>query len=183
MENLRYYRRKILDFFTNEEEENYSYPGRGKNSFEETAKVFICYAREDEGFAVELAETLKKNDVSVWIDRWKIPVGGNWSLLIDDAIQECTHFLVLISPAALKSNKVTGEWLTALDKGKNIIPARYKCQIPSPLRIFQYIDFTDRGVEDEKALEDVLFALKKEDSASYKKEEMPWDQKNKRNIL
>ncbi|HMJ60258.1 MAG TPA: TIR domain-containing protein, partial [Bryobacteraceae bacterium] len=41
-------------------------------------RVFFCYAREDQGFAVPLAQELKEQGVGVWLDQWDIPAAA-WS--------------------------------------------------------------------------------------------------------
>ena len=55
--------------------------------------VFICYAREDDQFVFTLARHLKDRRVPVWLDRWDIPAGENWTNSIDNAIQNCAKFL------------------------------------------------------------------------------------------
>jgi len=122
--------------------------------------VFICYAREDQGFVLELAGNLKQQGVPVWVDVWDIPVSANWDQAIDDALYDCAQFLIVLSPAAVESREVRGELRTALDEGKPIVPVLYQqCRIPRQLRLIQYADFVSRPSNDEVALAQVLNAL------------------------
>jgi hypothetical protein len=105
--------------------------------------VFICYARKDQEFVFRLATDLKNRGVLVWLDQWNIPQGANWIRTLSKAIDECAQFLIILSPAAIESDEVQGEWLTALDKKKAVIPILYQeCEIPPRLRVVHRLDFT-----------------------------------------
>jgi hypothetical protein len=78
--------------------------------------VFLCYAREDEEFVLKLAAQLKERGVPIWLDHWSIPRGANWPRAIENAIYECAQFLIVLSPTAIQSDRVQGEWLTALEQ-------------------------------------------------------------------
>ena len=41
--------------------------------------VFVSYARLDQDFVLQLAQALKEQGVSIWIDQWDIPLGANWN--------------------------------------------------------------------------------------------------------
>jgi TIR domain len=58
--------------------------------------VFICYAREDEEFALQLARILKASAIPVWVDQWDIQPGANWVKSIDRALEECSTCLVVL---------------------------------------------------------------------------------------
>jgi tetratricopeptide (TPR) repeat protein len=123
--------------------------------------VFVCYAREDKDFVLDLAEKLKHQGVSVWLDQWEIPPGANWSRTIEKALNECTHLLVVLSPPAVESDEVEAEWYEALDEKKVVVPILYQsCQMPVRLKRIQYIDFTSNCPDKKAALNDLLLALK-----------------------
>ncbi len=65
-------------------------------------KVFISYAREDQGTALEIYEFLKFSGCSPWIDVYNIKAGQDWRLEIDKAIQSSNFFL-----ACLSSNSIS----------------------------------------------------------------------------
>ncbi|MBN1954054.1 MAG: TIR domain-containing protein [Anaerolineae bacterium] len=122
--------------------------------------VFISYAHKDAGFVLPLATRLQQYDVRVWLDDWSIQPGDNWDLVIDRAIDNCTHFLVVLSPYSVESLEVMGELRAALDERKKIVPVLYQeCRIPRALRLIHYIDFTGREPDDEEAFGRLLHAL------------------------
>ena len=125
-----------------------------------SSRVFVCYARADQAFALPLAEHLKARGVAVFVDQWDIPAEQDWDRSIDRALRECAHLLIVLSPASVDSREVRGELRTALDLGKPVLPVLYQpCEIPRQLRVVQFVDFTGQPPGDEHALSRVLRAL------------------------
>jgi hypothetical protein len=123
-------------------------------------RVYICYAREDQEFVLQLATKLKDVGVLVWLDQWDIPPGADWDHAIDNALHDCTRFLIVLSPEAIASKEVKGELQTALALDKILVPVlRVQCQLPRRLRSIQYADFTNRTPNDKNALNQVVRAL------------------------
>src|SRR5262245_4767952 len=122
--------------------------------------VFICYAREDEAFVLQLAEKLKGRRVPVWLDQWDIPPGADWDRSIDNAIYECGKFIIVLSSKSVESTEVRGELHTALHEHKPIIPVIHStCRVPRQLLTIQHVDFTSRGADDQAALRQLLRTL------------------------
>ena len=123
--------------------------------------VFVCYAREDQSFVLALAQHLKEQRIPLWLDQWDLPAaGGNWNTQIDDALYDCACMLLVLSPAAVKSQRVEGEWVTALEEQKPIIPVLFQpCRIPSRLRLLQRIDLVAKGMDDTINLERLVVTL------------------------
>ena len=122
--------------------------------------VFICYAREDQAFVLQLGENLKGRGVPVWLDQWDIPPGGDWDRSIDNAIYDCAKFVIVLSSQSVESSEVRGELRTALDEHKSIVPVIHSpCRMPRQLRTIQHVDFTSRGPDDELALKQLLRTL------------------------
>ncbi|HRW09570.1 MAG TPA: SUMF1/EgtB/PvdO family nonheme iron enzyme [Caldilineaceae bacterium] len=120
--------------------------------------VFVCYARADEEFAVPLVTKLKARCVPIWIDVWDILPSEDWDIAIENALDTCAYFLIILSPAATDSREVRGELRFALNEGKPIVPILYQdCRIPRQLLNVNYLDFRD-GISDA-GLERVLLAL------------------------
>jgi WD40 repeat protein len=125
-----------------------------------SSRVFICYARVDQSFALPLAHQLQARGVPVWIDQVENKVSDDWDRDIDRALRECSHLLIVLSPASVDSREVRGELRTALDLGKPVLPVLYKpCEIPRQLRIVQFVDFTGRAPDDTVALSQLVEAL------------------------
>jgi hypothetical protein len=124
-------------------------------------RIFICYSRKDENFVLKLAKNLKRKGIPVWLDQWDIPYGADWNRTIDETLKECTRLLLILSPSSVGSDDVQGEWLSALDEGKAIVPILYRsCRIPARLKSIQYIDFTSHSPDDKEAIEQILKALR-----------------------
>jgi hypothetical protein len=122
--------------------------------------VFICYAREDEAFVLQLGKNLKGRGVPVWLDQWDIPPGSDWDRNIDNAIYDCAKFIIVLSSQSVESTEVRGELHTALHEHKPIIPViRSACRIPRQLLTIQHVDFTSHGPDDEAALRQLLRTL------------------------
>jgi hypothetical protein len=109
----------------------------------ESAQTFISYAREDSDFALKLVRDLRKAGAHIWFDRIDIPVGKNWPRAVEEALNRCGRFLVILSPASVGSDNVMAELNFALDEGKQILPVLYRdCKRPFRVRAAQYADFT-----------------------------------------
>lgn len=104
--------------------------------------AFISYSRADSDFVDLLQQLLVSKGYDAWLDRRDIDAGSRWDNAIEEAIQERTHMIVVLSPEAVESQNVSDEWNFALEEKKTIIPLYYRaCSIPMRLRRVQWIDF------------------------------------------
>jgi tellurium resistance protein TerD len=83
--------------------------------------VFVSYAREDEAYVDTLVRYLRGQGVEVWTDT-AIYFGDRWSEVIEEKIDSCAAFVVVMSPAARESAWVDREVLHALEQGKRVFP-------------------------------------------------------------
>ena len=108
----------------------------------ETQTAFISYSREDSEFALRLAGDLKAAGAAVWLDQLDIAPGERWAKAVEDALNNCPHMLVILSPSSASSTNVDDEVSFALEEKKTVIPVLYReCKIPFRLRPFHYVDF------------------------------------------
>lgn len=78
-----------------------------------TPAAFLSHSGIDAAVAGQLARDLRGQGVDVWYAEWEIKPGDSLRRKIDEGIDRATHFLVLLTPASLKS-----EWVqTELDAG------------------------------------------------------------------
>ena len=115
--------------------------------------AFVSYAREDREFVLRLAkDDLKAKGAKIWMDRLDIRLGQRWDTEVETAVEQCGCMVVVLSPAAVASEKVKNEFMVALDEGKVVIPALIReCRVPLQLRRLQYADFRadyDIGLTD-----------------------------------
>ena len=97
--------------------------------------------------------------MNVWLDQTDIPVGKNWPKAIEDALEACNRFLVILSPASVQSQNVMSELDFAIDEHKQIFPVLYlECKRPFRIRSSQYADFTTNYEHGLETLLDTLSA-------------------------
>jgi hypothetical protein len=103
--------------------------------------TFFSYARKDAEFAMRLAVDLRKSGIRVWLDQTDIRPGQTWDRAVQDALQSCSHLLIVLSPASVESENVMDEVSFALEQRKHVIPVLYlDCEIPLRLRRLQHVD-------------------------------------------
>ncbi|MEH0196321.1 TIR domain-containing protein [Caulobacter sp. CCNWLY153] len=65
----------------------------------ETPVVYLAHASEDhERLAKPLAERLMAAGIEVWLDAWEIKTGDSLKRRMEEGLEACTHFLVLLTP-------------------------------------------------------------------------------------
>lgn len=84
--------------------------------------VFVSYSRRDSDVADELLAELARAGVKYWVDRDGIEGGRRWGTEIYFAIGEASAFIVLLSPASVRSEHVKDEVHEARRKGLPIVP-------------------------------------------------------------
>ncbi len=121
------------------------------------ALVFVSYSRKDETFVRRLAADLRRHGVPVWLDKDNIPAGARWDVSVENAVEDASHLLLVLSPASVRSPNVRDEIDVALSEEKRIIPVLLAdCKPPLRVRRLQYTDF--RG-DYEAALGELLKVL------------------------
>jgi len=122
--------------------------------------VFICYSSEDKDFVFKIATSLKKRGIPIWLDQINILPGADWDMCIDDALYECTKFLIFLSPSAYKSKEVRAELQTAFDENKEIIPIILKeCKIPRRLKLLQHVNILNKSLKIESIVDIISDAI------------------------
>src|SRR5262249_26148467 len=88
-------------------------------------RVFISYARADgESIAREMRRRLIAGPpaLSVWQDRSELEGGVGWWKQITEALDVVEFLVLLITPAALRSDVVQREWRYARQQGVCVYP-------------------------------------------------------------
>ena len=91
---------------------------------EEGPAVFLSYGRaDDEQFVAALHRQLAERGIRVWWDRAEMPSRALTFLQeIRDAIAVAERLVLVVGPAALRSDYVRAEWQYALALSKPVIP-------------------------------------------------------------
>src|SRR6478672_10017658 len=87
-------------------------------------EVFLSYGRaDDEQFVSALQRRLAGRGIGVWWDRAEMPSRGLTFLQeIRDAVAVAERLVLVVGPAALRSEYVRAEWQYALALSKPVIP-------------------------------------------------------------
>jgi hypothetical protein len=117
--------------------------------------IFISYSRKDLDFVRRLADDLKGRGAPVWLDVLAIPPGKRWDDVLENALEDSSHLLLVVSKTSVRSQNVRDELAYAIDKGKQVIPLILDGTEP-PLRArrFQQVIFHGRDYAD--GLRDLL---------------------------
>lgn len=122
-------------------------------------QVFISYAKSDEHIARKIAAGLERENLDVWYDGLILP-GQNWADEIGRALRESRAMVVLLTPAALRSEHVRRELQYALGDetySHRLIPVTVgppeklpEKEIPWILQRFEMVNLPERGAPDRE---------------------------------
>jgi hypothetical protein len=86
-------------------------------------RPFISYAREDTVLATRIFRDLQAAGIDAWFDRFELRGGQEWEQTITSAIQDCSHFIALLSTHSVnKRGFVQKELRSALSVLENCPP-------------------------------------------------------------
>ena len=128
------------------------------------AEVFISYASEDRDRVLDIVKRLQTRSIDVWIDRYKIPGGSEWSSEIVRGIKSCTVLLLVTSRHALESKNVRKEIDLAASESKTILPLWIETQLTYPDSIAYHLKGIHYVVAEDDAtawLDRVFEALRR----------------------
>lgn len=92
-------------------------------------EIFFSHSGENDAFAQALAARLRSADLKIWYFERHIRAAAEWNHEIGKALERCNWFLLLISPAALKSHWVYQEYTYAQSEKRfrgRIVPLIYQ---------------------------------------------------------
>ncbi len=140
--------RTVLKRFLAQEEKRLLEIARLKKRDSPPPKVFVSYARVDEPFVARLANSLIKQNIDVWLDRYRIEPAKSWARQIGEALDRCQVMLLVLSPASVASENVDDEWNYFLDNKRPVVVVRLKsCKVPYRISKLQYIDFEGKDFD------------------------------------
>ena len=102
----------------------------GESMATQPPRVFLSYTSEDVDVARKLAEELEAAGINTWWDRWCIYPGDSLRQKIDEGLEGCTHFVVLLTPRSIKKPWVNQEMDAGLVRKLNdqcrFLPIRHE---------------------------------------------------------
>jgi len=114
------------------------------------AHIFISYSHKDSDYAHRLAEELEQKGFSVWIDD-RIDYGTQWPRVIQEHLDDCSAFIVIMTPRSYQSDWVQNELSRAKRKGKKVFPLLLEGEEPwLSVEVTQYVDVRGSGLPPER---------------------------------
>jgi hypothetical protein len=101
--------------------------------------IFISYSRKDSEYVRHLAYALEREGLSVWLDE-RIDYGTKWPRVLEEKIDKCGAFIVVMSPNAKDSEWVQKELARALHKKKEIFPLLLEGDQWLEVQTLQHVD-------------------------------------------
>ncbi len=120
--------------------------------------VFISYSHKDSDYTHRLADEMERHNIPVWIDD-RIDYGTRWPQVIEEKIDTCGAFVLIMSDNARASDWVNNELTYALGKGKQVFPLLLKGETWLAVASIQYVNVRNRRLPDESFYKTVLEAL------------------------
>jgi len=78
-------------------------------------ELFVSHASGDRKFVDRLAKVLERHGIRYWYSRRNLIGAQQWHDEIGAALKRCDWFLIMLSPAAVKSQWVKLELVSALN--------------------------------------------------------------------
>lgn len=109
--------------------------------------IFISYSHQDKTFVDDLAKQLVAQNVHVWLDRWELNIGDSILEKVQEAIDESSALLVILSKSSTASEwckkEINGGLLKELEEKRVfVLPILLEdCEIPLFARGKLYADF------------------------------------------
>ena len=109
-------------------------------------QVFISHDTEDAAFAHRLANDLRQLGLRVWVAPDSIRPGEGWVQAINRGLEESSHMVVVLTPAATSSRWVQMETSVAIaferEGRMELIPLDVvRCKVPALWQSYQRIPF------------------------------------------
>jgi hypothetical protein len=140
-------------------------------------QIFISYSREDQTYARNLANDLHKRGFDVWIDD-RIDYGDRWWQTIVQAILDSMALVVVMTPAAEKSEWVEREIMLSQREGKPIFPLLLHGNNFPLLITMQYVDVTDGQMPSQDFYDQLRKVMKRRafvEAEQQKADSIKWD--------
>jgi len=108
--------------------------------------VFISYSHSDKAIAEKIAHDLTNRGINVWWDQWDLQPGDSLvAKIFEFGLAKASHFLILLSPASVRSSWVREELNIAtilrIEEIVRVIPVLVDgAEIPTPLRSLMWVD-------------------------------------------
>lgn len=111
--------------------------------------IFISYSHKDKEYVHRLQEAIQNDGFEVWIDD-RIDYGTRWPKVIQEQLDSCSAFIVVVSENAFESEWVQNEVTRAKRKGKPFFPLLLSGDPWLSVETTQYVDVKDNSLPPQK---------------------------------
>jgi TIR domain-containing protein len=112
--------------------------------------IFVSYSHQDTIYAQKLVGKLQSDGFEVWIDE-RLDYGSQWPLELQQKLDTCSAFILLMSPRSYTSEWVQSELSRAKRKSKPIFPLLLDGDEPwLSVESIQYFDVRNENLPDSK---------------------------------
>lgn len=121
-------------------------------------KLFISYSNVDIEFVEKLIKEIELYRVNILFDKHELNVGDNIHQKLNELVENCDYFLVVISENSNSSQWLQKEIELAVNSNKKVLPVIVDdATVPDLIRGLVYADFRDSF---EKGVDQIGRALK-----------------------
>jgi len=138
--------------------QNYLKVAEQNQAGETSGHIFISYSHKDRDYTHRLADEMERRNIPVWIDD-RIDYGTRWPQVIQEKIDSCKAFALIMSDNARASDWVNNELTYAIGKGKKIFPLLLKGDTWLAVASIQYVNVRNRKLPGESFYNTLLDAL------------------------
>ncbi len=114
--------------------------------------IFISYSHKDKEYVHKLQEALLEKGFDAWVDD-RIDYGTEWPKVVQDKLDGCDGFIVVVSENAYESTWVQNEVARAGRKGKPFFPLLLQGDPWLSVEATQYVNVTGGTLPPEKFYE------------------------------
>jgi hypothetical protein len=130
--------------------------------------IFISYSHKDSEYAHALADRLQSMGFAVWIDA-RLDYGSQWPHKIQEQLDSCDAFILIMSPRSFVSEWVQGELQRAKRKAKPVFPLLLEGDEPwLSVESIQYYDVRNRRLPDDEFFADLKHVLSGEQTSGHR---------------
>ena len=120
--------------------------------------IFLSYSHKDSEYANRLADSLEAKGLEVWIDE-RIDYGSRWPKVIQENLDRCSAFVVVMTPDSFESEWVQAELTRARRLRKPTFPLLLDGDVWLALEATHYVEVREAKLPPSRfynALADIL---------------------------
>lgn len=111
--------------------------------------IFISYSHKDKDYVHKLQRALQEEGFDAWIDD-RIDYGEEWLKIIQNKLDGCDAFVIVMSQNSFESDMVQNECTRALNKRKRIFPVLLEGEHWFVFQAKQFVDVRDGSLPQQK---------------------------------